>query len=303
MQSSVERSISGGNQSAGNGRCRRVGTGPKCDVACTLFLDSIRVKLLLHSHFERRSASDSPDWRWRPNRNRTRKWRRRPSGRRPSSGPRPQTTVDGFNVRRHAAAAPDQKRQGHPGGLRPARSLITWDVPCASWDHRSWGTPTRAAIDSPQPATPQSAIELLRQRLRTRHYSYRTECTYVDWAHRFFRYAEVHNPASSPEIGSDTVRDYLTHLAVRHNVSASTQNQALSALRVNGVRHAPIGTATLLVTTRRRAGNPDSRRLQSAPHRSAGWLGRNAAGLSRSRATPRRPARRRCPRTARRART
>lgn len=93
-----------------------------------------------------------------------------------------------------------------------------------------WNTSSSVAFDSRGHTTPARALDLLRQRLRTRHYSYRTECTYVDWARRFFKYAESRQQAPEPKIDSTTVRDYLTHLTVRQTVSASTQNQALSAL-------------------------------------------------------------------------
>ena len=97
--------------------------------------------------------------------------------------------------------------------------------------HRTdWQTHAPAATDLHGRTAPSRAIELLRQRLRTRHYSYRTERTYVDWARRFFEYAENGVTTPGSKIGPDTVRDFLTHLAVRRHVSASTQNQALSAL-------------------------------------------------------------------------
>ena len=75
-----------------------------------------------------------------------------------------------------------------------------------------------------------AALEQMRSRIRTRHYSYRTECSYVDWARRFFAYVAEQQSAPQPRVESDSVRDYLTHLAVRRSVSASTQNQALCAL-------------------------------------------------------------------------
>ncbi len=67
-------------------------------------------------------------------------------------------------------------------------------------------------------------------RLRTRHYSYRTECTYVDWVRRFLAYLSELHAVSHPRVDQAGVRNYLTHLATRRHVSASTQNQALSAL-------------------------------------------------------------------------
>ena len=46
-------------------------------------------------------------------------------------------------------------------------------------------------------------------------YSYRTECTYVDWVRRFLDYAAQQQAVPHPRVESEVVRDYLTHLAVR----------------------------------------------------------------------------------------
>ena len=70
-------------------------------------------------------------------------------------------------------------------------------------------------------------LDRLRQALRSRHYSRRTEKTYVAWVKRFIYYHNVKHPA---EMAEAEINMFLTHLAVEKNVSASTQNQALSAL-------------------------------------------------------------------------
>jgi integron integrase len=67
----------------------------------------------------------------------------------------------------------------------------------------------------------------MRAEIRVRHYSIRTEETYVDWARRFILY---HGKRHPKEMGAEEVRDFLSHLASERNVSASTQNQAKSAL-------------------------------------------------------------------------
>ena len=67
----------------------------------------------------------------------------------------------------------------------------------------------------------------MRDALRSRHYSRRTEQTYILWAQRFIRFHGLRHPA---EMGAPEVNAFLTHLAVHRQVSASTQNQALSAL-------------------------------------------------------------------------
>ncbi|MCC7341051.1 MAG: integron integrase, partial [Bryobacterales bacterium] len=67
----------------------------------------------------------------------------------------------------------------------------------------------------------------MREALRVRHYSYRTEQSYVDWSRRFIVFHGKRHPA---EMGAGEVGAFLTHLAVERQVSASTQNQAKAAL-------------------------------------------------------------------------
>jgi integron integrase len=90
--------------------------------------------------------------------------------------------------------------------------------------------PASTVVDERGNASPLEALELLRARVRTRHYSYRTECTYVDWVRRFLDYAATEQGVPHPRVTSETVRDYLAHLALRRQVSASTQNQAFCAI-------------------------------------------------------------------------
>lgn len=70
-------------------------------------------------------------------------------------------------------------------------------------------------------------LDEVRAVLRTRHYSYRTEKTYIQWIRRFIFFHNVRHPK---EMGAAEVEAFLTHLAVECSVSASTQNQALAAL-------------------------------------------------------------------------
>ena len=90
--------------------------------------------------------------------------------------------------------------------------------------------PASAVVDERGHSNPLAALEQLRQRLRTRHYSYRTEYSYADWVRRFFAYLAERQGVPHPHVTSEEVRDYATHLAVHQRVSASTQNQALSAV-------------------------------------------------------------------------
>ncbi len=70
-------------------------------------------------------------------------------------------------------------------------------------------------------------LDQLRDTLRLRHYSYRTEEAYVEWARRFILFHDKRHPA---EMGAPEIRAFLLHLAKDRHVAASTQNQALSAI-------------------------------------------------------------------------
>ncbi len=70
-------------------------------------------------------------------------------------------------------------------------------------------------------------LDQMKLALRSRHYSRRTEQTYCLWVRRFVQFHSLRHPA---EMGEPEINAFLTHLAVKEKVSASTQNQALSAL-------------------------------------------------------------------------
>jgi integron integrase len=70
-------------------------------------------------------------------------------------------------------------------------------------------------------------LDQVRDAIRAKHYSYRTEKTYVQWIRRFILHHGTRHPQA---MGEEEVREFLTHLAVKRQVSASSQNQALAAL-------------------------------------------------------------------------
>lgn len=70
-------------------------------------------------------------------------------------------------------------------------------------------------------------LDRVRTACRLRHYSLRTEEAYVHWIRRFILFHGKRHPL---EMGADEINAFLTHLAVDGHVSASTQNQAFSAL-------------------------------------------------------------------------
>ena len=74
---------------------------------------------------------------------------------------------------------------------------------------------------------PPRLLEQVRVAIRAKHYSLRTEDTYVQWIRRFILFHDKRHPQA---MGAAAVQQFLTDLAVTHQVAASTQNQALSAL-------------------------------------------------------------------------
>ena len=69
-------------------------------------------------------------------------------------------------------------------------------------------------------------LDQVRDRLRLKHYSLRTETAYVGWIKRYIVFNDKRHPS---EMGKIEAEAFLTSLAVKRNVSAATQNQALSA--------------------------------------------------------------------------
>ena len=70
-------------------------------------------------------------------------------------------------------------------------------------------------------------LDRVRDAIRTKHYSRRTEEAYVQWIRRFIVFHQKVHPST---IGAPEISAFLTWLAVHQRVSASTQNQALSAI-------------------------------------------------------------------------
>lgn len=70
-------------------------------------------------------------------------------------------------------------------------------------------------------------LNQIRNAIRVRHYSIRTEEAYLSWARRFILFHKKRHPK---DMGSQEVIDFLTYLAVDRNVAANTQNQAFNAL-------------------------------------------------------------------------
>lgn len=81
-------------------------------------------------------------------------------------------------------------------------------------------------VNTPDANSPK-LLDVVRDRIRVKHYSIRTETQYVQWIRRFILF---HGKKHPRDMGAPEVEAFLTHLAVDGNVAAATQNQALSAL-------------------------------------------------------------------------
>jgi integron integrase len=83
-------------------------------------------------------------------------------------------------------------------------------------------------IAPPEPTkTAPKLLDRVRWHLRVKRYAIRTEKSYLDWIRRFILFHGKRHPA---DMGAEEIAAYLSHLAIEGRVSASTQNQALSAL-------------------------------------------------------------------------
>src|SRR5581483_11273456 len=74
---------------------------------------------------------------------------------------------------------------------------------------------------------PKKLFEQIRDHMRSRHYSYGTEQTYLFWIKRYIFFNNKRHPK---DLGAQAIKRYLTYLAVEKHVAASTQNQAFNAL-------------------------------------------------------------------------
>jgi len=74
---------------------------------------------------------------------------------------------------------------------------------------------------------PPKLLDRMRDAIRLRHYSTRTEEIYIGWARRYILF---HNKRHPKDMGAKEVQEFLSHLALTKKVAASTQNQAKAAL-------------------------------------------------------------------------
>lgn len=90
-----------------------------------------------------------------------------------------------------------------------------------------YGGAAPAAAGTQSARAPRTLLDAVRERIRYRHYSYRTEEAYIGWVRRFVAFHGRRHPR---EMGAAEVEAFLNHLANDRDAAASTHNQALSAL-------------------------------------------------------------------------
>jgi hypothetical protein len=140
----------------------------------------------------------------------------------------------GFRVERRL-------REGWSSGVRaPARFVLSTVL---------WASP-------PAPSGSKSPLlESVREALSLHHYSPRTREAYVGWVRRFVLFHHRQHPLS---MGAGEISTFLSDLATRGKVSASTQNQALAALLFlyGEVLHRPLEFVGGVLHAKRPAGLP-----------------------------------------------
>jgi integron integrase len=112
------------------------------------------------------------------------------------------------------------------GGFELTPEEKDW-CPGLGWTSDGPGRHATAPTAGPAPAQQPRLSERVRALLRSRHYSPRTEKAYLGWVRRFLAF---HGRREPSQLGGVEAGQFLSHLATADRVSASTQNQAISAL-------------------------------------------------------------------------
>ncbi len=84
-----------------------------------------------------------------------------------------------------------------------------------------------SSLSAPGEASKPKLLDQIRQLMRLRHYSLRTEEAYVGWIRRYILFHGKRHPR---DLAESDIAGFLSSLAIKGRVAASTQNQALNAL-------------------------------------------------------------------------
>jgi site-specific recombinase XerC len=141
---------------------------------------------------------------------------------------------------KHDELQPDLRAEKFLNELKSQKNIADWQIKQAHdalrlYIHHFLKAETSIlSPDTPRKRLPDFSkiITEMRQAIRIKHYSYRTERSYLDWAERFNDYISNVKKRDVHMVGLDSndVRDFLSYLALTKRVSASTQNQAFNAL-------------------------------------------------------------------------
>ncbi|MCI0695943.1 phage integrase N-terminal SAM-like domain-containing protein [candidate division KSB1 bacterium] len=129
----------------------------------------------------------------------------------------------------HSSSVHPQNLRGQPQPphqVRPIHTKPQQTLPQQAKPIEVQSAPVQPPQKQPD-QNPPKLLDQVRNVLRTKHYSMRTEESYIDWIRRYILFHNKRHPA---EMGEKEISEFLTHLAVEEHVAASTQNQALSAI-------------------------------------------------------------------------
>ncbi|MFQ5729778.1 MAG: integron integrase [Waddliaceae bacterium] len=109
---------------------------------------------------------------------------------------------------------------------------------------------TRTKVKEKYVPKPGKLFDQIKETLRYHHYSIRTEEAYTSWILKFIKFNGTRHPK---EMGKTEIEQFLTHLAVKKNVAASTQRQAMHAILFlyREVLHAPVDDKIDPIRTKR----------------------------------------------------
>lgn len=157
---------------------------------------------------------------------------------------------------------------GYLEELQATGSYQAWQISQAEQAVRLYMVNFQKSADAAAPVSPvlqpkkngtftgPAVLDTMLTVLRMKHYSYTTERTYLGWVKRFLDYlgeTGQKGGAGEYELTADKIKDYLAYLATRHNVAASTQNQAFGALLFlsREILHSDLGSLEHAVRAKR----------------------------------------------------
>jgi integron integrase len=136
--------------------------------------------------------------------------------------------------------APDLKTKKFLNELKSQKNIADWQIRQAEdalrlyFHHFLHGNTSTLSPNLTQnkPFDPSKILVEMREAIRIKHYSYRTERSYLEWVERFIDYTSnvKKKDIQSDGLESGDIKDFLSYLALKRRVSSSTQNQAFNAL-------------------------------------------------------------------------